>query len=144
MKKLLVCLCAGFLLAGCGGGGSSEAVSKTCTVEEGGLKAEMYMEGKGDVLSKASLKMNAPYDAMGLDASIKDSITDEMKDAVKDQMMKEMELDEADGYTVTVNFDDEGMKMEVSAEASVFEQTFNASSLEDMTKELEKSGYTCK
>lgn len=153
MKKLLVCLCAGFLLAGCGNGGSgsgnsgdasSNVVKKTCTVEQQGMKAEMYMEGEDDVLSKVSLKMDAPYEAMNLDASIKDQLTDEMKEAFKDEMLKAMELNEDDGYNVSIDFDDEGMKMEVSAEASIFEKTFNASSVEEMTKELEEAGYTCK
>lgn len=153
MKKLFVCLCAGFLLAGCGNGGSGSAnsgdassnvVKKTCTLEDSGTKAEMYMEGEDDVLSKVSLKMDASYEAMNLPATIKDSITDEMKEEVKKTLLKEMNLNESDGYNVTIDFDDEGMKMEVSAEASIFEKTFNASSVEEMTKELEEAGYTCK
>lgn len=151
MKKLLVVLCAAFVLAGCGGSGSGETVKKVCEAEQQGIKITMDLEGTDDVISKIAMNINAPYSAMapfGLTKDMIDGAGDDVKEqaseVMKDTMMKTMDLNEDDGYTVTSVFDDEGWKMSVGAEASIFEQTFNASSMDEMTKELEDGGFTCK
>lgn len=151
MRKLLVVLCAAFVLAGCGGSGdSNDTVKKTCKAEQEGIAITMNLEGKEDVLSKVSLNINAPYTAMapmGLTKDLVDSADADTKkqasDAMKDVMLQTMDLDENDGYSVTSEFDDEGWKMSVSAEASIFEQSFNATSMDEMVKELTSGGFTC-
>lgn len=151
MKKLLVVLCAAFVLAGCGGSGDSEStVKKTCKAEQEGIAITMDLEGKDDVLSKVSLNINAPYTAMapmGLTKDMVDKADADVKkqasDTMKNVMLQTMNLDEDDGYTVTSDFDDEGWKMSVSAEASIFEQSFNATSMDEMVKELSDGGFTC-
>lgn len=145
MKKLLVCLCAGFLLAGCGGG-SSEPVSKTCSQElMPGAVIEMAMSGEGDVVNKAEMKVTMTFESLNLD---KAKVTEEQKkqisDMMKETILKEMEMEEADGYTVDSTFDDNGLLITIGAEANVFEQTFNATKFDDMVKELEGDGFTCK
>lgn len=150
MKKLLVVLCAAFVLAGCSGGSDEGAVKKTCTAEQQGIIITMDLEGSGDTLTKVSMNINAPYSAMaaqGLTKEMIDSVGEEGKetasDTMKDVMLKSLDLNE-DDYDVTASFDDEGWKMSVSAEAGIFEQTFNASSMDDMVKELSDGGFTCK
>ncbi len=151
MKKLLVVLCAAFVLAGCGGSGDSEStVKKTCKAEQEGIAITMDLEGKDDVLSKVSLNINAPYTAMapmGLTKDMVDKADADVKkqasDTMKNVMLQTMHLNEDDGYTITSDFDDEGWKMSVSAEASIFEQSFNATSMDEMVKELSDGGFTC-
>ena len=151
MKKLLVVLCAAFVLAGCGGSGDSEStVKKTCKAEQEGIAITMDLEGKDDVLSKVSLNINAPYTAMapmGLTKDMVDKADADVKkqasDTMKNVMLQTMHLNEDDGYTITSVFDDEGWKMSVSAEASIFEQSFNATSMDEMVKELSDGGFTC-
>lgn len=151
MKKLLVVLCAAFVLAGCGGSGDSEStVKKTCKAEQEGIAITMDLEGKDDVLSKVSLNINAPYTAMapmGLTKDMVDKADADVKkqasDTMKNVMLQTMNLNEDDGYTITSDFDDEGWKMSVSAEASIFEQSFNATSMDEMVKELSDGGFTC-
>jgi len=152
MKKLLAVLCAAFVLAGCGGGDKQEnVVKKTCSMEQEGIAVVMDMEGKDDVLTKVAMNVSASYDAMaaqGLSKDMIDSLDEDKKkeaaDVMKKTMLEAVDLDEDDGYTITSEFDDEGWKMTISAEASIFEQTFNASSLDDMVKEMTEAGFTCK
>ena len=49
-----------------------------------------------------------------------------------------------EGYDVDSKLDENGFEMRISAEAGIFEQTFNATSVTEMVSSLEEEGYTCK
>lgn len=146
MKKGLALLFAAVLLAGCGG--SKEKVTKTCTMEEEGLSASLVMEATGDTLTKASLNLGATFDALGIDKESYSSITEDQKsqflDTMETMLLEELDMSKDDGYDVESKLTDNGFEMNVSAEASIFEQTFNATSVDEMVTSLEKEGYTCK
>ncbi len=142
MKKLLGVICAGLLLAGCSGGG--DPVKKTCTMDMNGLMdAEMVLEGKGDVLEKVAINMSMPYESIG----IKKDASDEQKETLKKQLeesLAEQYADDVSGVDITSDFDDKGLNVTISAEASMMEKAVNASSIEEAVKDLEGEGFTCK
>lgn len=146
MKKMLAFACAAVLLAGCGE--SNEPVKKTCTIDNQGMNATMIMEGEGDTLTKASLEFKVSYDMMGIPEDQAAALSEEEKkeagETMKSTMLASLDLEEGDGYDIASEFNDEGYILKVSAEASIFEKTLDASSVDELTKELESVGYTCK
>lgn len=146
MKKGLLVLFAAALLAGCGG--NKEKVVKTCKMEEEGMSAVLDMEGEGDTLTKASLLFKVSFDALGIDEETYSSITEDNKslflDKMEETLLEELDMSEEEGYDVDTKLDENGFEMRISAEAGIFEQTFNATSVTEMVSSLEKEGYTCK
>ena len=65
MKKLMVLLCAGMLLAGCGSK-KEEAKpeenreSKVCTMEQSGIKMELGASALNDIIDKVDVKVIVP------------------------------------------------------------------------------------
>ena len=142
MKKFLAVLCAGLLLTGCGG--SKEKTTKTCSIEGPGAKVEMVMDAEGDTVTAAKMNMSLAYTALGI---TKDDVADKSDDDVQklvDTMLKEYDLDDMDGVSAKGSFDDEGLKIVITIEISSLEQMLGATSLDDMVKEAETQGYTCK
>ena len=146
MKKGLLVLFAAVLLAGCGG--EKEKVVKTCKMEEEGMSAVFDMEGEGDTLTKASLLFKVSFDALGIDEETYSSITEDNKslflDKMEETLLEELDMSKDEGYDVDSKLDENGFEMRISAEAGIFEQTFNATSVTEMVSSLEEEGYTCK
>lgn len=145
MKKGLLVVFAVLLLAGCSGKGNK--VSKTCSLEEDGMSAVLDMEADGDTLTKVSLNLGVTYEALDIKKSNIES-SEQTKElfleTMKELLLEEMEMSENEGYDVDAKLGDKGFEMTVSAEASIFEQTFDATSLDEMIKSLEDDGFTCK
>lgn len=146
MKKGLLVLFAAVLLAGCGG--EKDKVVKTCKTEEEGMSAVFDMEGEGDTLTKASLLFKVSFDALGIDEETYSSITEDNKslflDKMEETLLEELDMSKDEGYDVDSKLDENGFEMRISAEAGIFEQTFNATSVTEMVSSLEEEGYTCK
>lgn len=145
MKKGLALLFAAVLLAGCGG--SKEKVTKTCSHEEDGTSAVLDMEADGDTITKVSLNLGVTYEAMDIEKSNiekSDQTKELFLETMKETILEDMDMSEDEGYEVDAKLGEKGFEMNVSAEASIFEQTFNATSVDEMVTSLEKEGYTCK
>lgn len=145
MKKGLLVLFAAVLLAGCGG--KSNTVTKSCKLEEDGMKAVLDMEADGDTLTKASLSFSVSYEALEIeknDLEKNEEASKLFRETMKELLLEELDMKEDDGYDVETKLGDDGFEMKVSAEASIFEQTFDATSLNDMVKSLEDDGFDCK
>lgn len=146
MKKGLAVLFSALLLAGCGG--SKDKVTKTCTMEEEGMSAVLTMEADGDTLTKAALSLGASFEALGIDQATYAEVDEDKKkvflDTMKEMMLEELDMSEDEGYDVEADLNENGFEMKISAEASIFEQTFDATSVSEMVESLEKDGYTCK
>lgn len=143
VKKLLVVLGAGLLLAGCSGGG--DPVTKTCTMDMGGIMdMEMVLDGKGDVLEKVSIKMSLPYENIDIDKDASDEEKEAFKKQMEDSVADEYADSDATDVDITSSFDDKGYNVTVSAEASMMEKAINATSMDEAVKEVEKQGFTCK
>ena len=125
-----------------------EKVVKTCKTEEEGMSAVFDMEGEGDTLTKASLLFKVSFDALGIDEETYSSITEDNKslflDKMEETLLEELDMSKDEGYDVDSKLDENGFEMRISAEAGIFEQTFNATSVTEMVSSLEEEGYTCK
>ena len=121
---------------------------KTCKTEEEGMSAVFDMEGEGDTLTKASLLFKVSFDALGIDEETYSSITEDNKslflDKMEETLLEELDMSKDEGYDVDSKLDENGFEMRISAEAGIFEQTFNATSVTEMVSSLEEEGYTCK
>lgn len=65
MKKLMVLLCAGMLLAGCGSKKEEAKTdenreSKVCTIEQAGIKMELGASAVDDIIDKVDVKIIVP------------------------------------------------------------------------------------
>lgn len=145
MKKGLLILFVALLLAGCGGKGNK--VTKTCSLEEDGMSAVLDMGADGDTITKVSLNLGVTYEALDIEKSNiekSDQTKELFLETMKELLLEEMDMSEDEGYEVDAKLGEKGFEMEVSAEASLFEQTFDATSLNEMVKSLEDEGFTCK
>ncbi len=145
MKKSMLILFTAVLLAGCGG--NSDKVSKTCTMEEDGTSTVLEMEAKEDTLTKVAMHLGVTYEAIDIkksDLETSDEATEMFLGMMKELLLEELEMSEDEGYNVETKLGDKGFEMTISAEANLFEQTFDATSLSEMVTSLEKDGFECK
>ncbi len=63
---------------------------------------------------------------------------------MEETLLEELDMSKDEGYDVDSKLDENGFEMRISAEAGIFEQTFNATSVTEMVSSLEEEGYTCK
>lgn len=146
MKKLFVCLCATVLLAGCGAGGSkeSEKVTKTCSVEESGMKMDVKLDAEGDAITEIGMFALMPYEALDVTAEeAKEVFTEDNLKLIESTMLSTLDVTEEE-VNPTTKLGDTGIEVNLSLKVSDFEKTFNATTLEEGIKELEGQGYTCK
>lgn len=148
MKKLLACLCAATLLAGCGSG-SSEPVkeSKTCTVTEEGMPMEIKMNAVDNEIETMNMSVSIENDFSG--------VSDEDKASLKEAMINEFGLGEdAKGVTADIVFTDTAATIKIDLDLKNADKTvleafdldgfFTNMKLDANVKDLESDGATCK
>lgn len=149
MKKLLVCLCMGLLLAGCGGSSGKEE-TKTCTMKVGTIEMAAAVTGKDDAVEK--FKMTITYPASMMGGQDLSAITDEQKKELEKTVLDQYGIEEGKGVAVTADFTKEAMAVGVEfdlkdGDAEVLkkigiEDTSNLK-ISDFVKQMEEGNATC-
>lgn len=153
MKKLMVLLCAGILLAGCGGKKEEAKTeekreTKVCTVEQSGIKMEMGASAVNDIIDKVDVTMYIPL--QGVDES---AITDELKAQMEEAALKQYNLNKGEGVDVVTDVKDGNLSVKVSIDMNKASdqakkvlnlENAKDSKLTDFVKSAEASGATCK
>lgn len=156
MKKLMVLLCAGLLLAGCGSkkeedkGTAENRESKVCTLEQSGVKMEIGASAVDDIIDKVDVTIALPLESMGVSES---AITDEIKEQMETAALKQIGLDKGEGVDVTTDAKDGNLSVKVSVDINKasdeakkllnLEQA-GESKLSEFVKTAETNGATCK
>lgn len=143
MKKLFVCLCAGVLLAGCGAG-SSEKVSKVCSLSDSGVDMTMTLEAEGDTLTKADIKAVGAYENLGITKEMVDALSDEERKEVEELMIENTGFADDDSVDAKAEFTEKEVVVSIVYNVSTMEKTFNSTSLKEMVERMEKQGMSCK
>lgn len=156
MKKLMVVLCAGLLLAGCGSkkeeetGTTENRESKVCTLEQAGVKMEIGASAVDDIIDKVDVTVFVPLKASGLDES---AITDEMKKTMEEAALKQMGVEKGEGVDIATETKDGDLAVSVSIDmnkaSDATKKALNLeeagdSKLSDFVKNAESGGATCK
>ena len=153
MKKLMVLLCAGMLLAGCGSK-KEEAKpeenreSKVCTMEQSGIKMELGASALNDIIDKVDVKVIVPLQGVSESA-----VTDTLKAQMEEAALKQIGLSKGGGVDVETEAKDGNLSVKVtidmnkaSAEAKKVLNLEDAkeSKLSDFVKAAEATGASCK
>lgn len=144
MKKLFVCLCAGVLLAGCGGGGSKEKITKTCSMEQQGINLSMVIDAEGDAVTKAVMKASAKYEDVNLTKEDVDALTDEQKKAIEEQMIKSMGMEDNNSVEAKAEFTDTAIEATLTYNVGDLEKLVDKTTVDEIVKVMEEQGMTCK
>lgn len=152
MKKLMVLLCAGLLLAGCGGKEESKPEenreTKVCTLEASGINMEINASAVDDIIDKIEVAITMPLD--GVD---EDTITDEMKTQMEEAALAQYGVEKGEGVEVSTDFSDGKLTVKVGMDiANASDKTKEALGLDkagdqklsEFVAEAEKNGATCK
>lgn len=145
MKKTLVGAAAALLLlAGCGSGSPEEKEVKTCSIEQDGQKIDITLEGKDNVLQTITV---------GVDIDLGMDISEDQKDAMKSMILSSLGFEEGDDVQVNLESNDGVLSADVVFDASKESQFMKAIGvdssdpelpLDEMVKEMENQGATCK
>lgn len=156
MKKLMVILCAGLLLAGCGSkkeedkSTAENRESKVCTLEQSGVKMEIGASAVDDIIDKLDVTVIFPLSAMGVDES---TITDDMKAQMETAALKQIGVDKGEGIDVTTDLKDGNLSMKVAIDINKASdeakkilnlEEAGESKLSDFVKSAEANGASCK
>lgn len=153
MKKLMVLLCAGVLLAGCGSKKEEAKTeenreSKVCTLEQAGIKMEIGASAVNDLIDKVDVTVAVPL--QGVDES---AITDELKAQMEEAALTQIGLEKGDGVDVSTDVKDGTLAVKVSLDinkaSDKAKKALNLdeaaeSKLSDFVKNAEAGGATCK
>lgn len=152
MKKFLAFACAAVLLAGCGSSSEPKKETKTCTMEEAGIKISIKMDAEDDVIKKMEMSYVIPSSLLGGDAStLKEDELKTMGDAVLSQLgMKEGEgisaAFKADGKDLKASLNIDLAKADTSVLKDQFKMEGNTKNikLSETVKSGEADGAVCK
>lgn len=153
MKKLMVLLCAGMLLAGCGSKKEEAKTdenreSKVCTIEQAGIKMELGASAVDDIIDKVDVKIIVPLQGVSESA-----VTDEMKSQLEEAALKQAGLKKGDGVDVETDVNDGNLSVKVSidinkasdeAKKALNLDDAKDSKLSDFVKNAEAGGASCK
>lgn len=151
MKKFLAFACAAVLLAGCG---SSEPKkeTKTCSVEEVGMKMSIKMDAEDDVIKKMEMSYVFPGSMFNGDASkLKEDDLKTMGDAV----LSQLGIKEGEGIAAVFKADGKDLKATINidltkADTDILKKQFKMEGntknikLSETVKSGEADGATCK
>lgn len=153
MKKVLVSLVAVVMLFGCSSKGSAD--SKTCTVEQAGVKMTTAVKAKDDKIQSLNIKTSTPASTFGATVDFS-KITDDQKKTLEDQLLKSMKVEAGQGIEVSSNFTKEAMELTINLDlekakdsASSVLGSMQLPADDDLTidafvKEMETLGAECK
>lgn len=153
MKKLMVLLCAGVLLAGCGGKKENAKTeenreSKVCTLEQSGIKMEMEASAVNDIIDMVDVTVNVPL--QGVDAS---AITDELKSQIEEAALQQIGFKKGEGVDLTTDFKEDSLAVKISIDMNKASEdakkvlnldSSKENKLSDFVKSAEADGATCK
>lgn len=150
MKKLLACLFAVTLLAGCGNS-SSKSETKTCSITQNGMTMDATFKAKDDKINATDMKVTVSSATLGgADLS---KLSEDQKKLVQTQLENSLGIKEGDGMKVSFDFKDKDIVVTVSIDFTKtdssalkkFGFTSNTDmSLKNTVKEAESQGATCK
>ena len=92
MKKLLCAAFAVLVLAGCSGGAKTE--TKTCSLEESGMKMDATFTAEDDKITKTSVKVTMDLSAAGLGDK---ELTDDQKKQLETAVLSQLGVEEGKG-----------------------------------------------
>lgn len=151
MKKFLAFACAAVLLAGCG---SSEPKkeTKTCTMEEAGMKMSIKMDAEDDIIKKMEMSYVLPGDMFNVDAS---QLKEEDLKTMGDAVISQLGIKEGEGISAVFKADGKDLKATINvdlskADASILKNQFKMEGntknikLSETVKSGEADGAVCK
>lgn len=151
MKKFLAFACAAVLLAGCG---SSEPKkeTKTCTMEEAGMKMSIKMDAEDDIIKKMEMSYVLPGDMFNVDAS---QLKEEDLKTMGDAVISQLGIKEGEGISAVFKADGKDLKATINvdlskADASILKNQFKMEGntknikLSETVKSGEEDGAVCK
>lgn len=146
MKKLLCAAFAVFVLAGCSGGAKTE--TKTCSLEQSGMKMDATFTAEDDKITKTSVKVTMDLTSAGL----KDTeLTDDQKKQLETAVFSQLGIEEGKGVDVSADFKDNNIIATVDVDmkegdASTLKKLgFGVeASLSKTLDEAKEGGATCK
>lgn len=151
MKKLLAFACTALLLAGCGSSGEVKKESKTCSMEESGIKMDIKMDAEDDVIKTIELSYLMPGSLLGGDAS--ELSEDDMK-TMGDAVLGQLGVKEGEGINANFKAKDKDLVAIVNIDLSKTDASIlNKMGISGNTKNVklsetvesaEKSKMTCK
>lgn len=138
MKKFLAFACAAVLLAGCGSSSEPKKETKTCTMEESGIKMAIKMDAEDDIIKKMEMSYVLPGSMLGGDASkLKEDDLKTMGDAV----ISQLGIKEGEGISAAFKAEGKDLKATINidltkADASILKKQFK---MEGNTKNIKLS-----
>ncbi|MCR0422162.1 DUF1307 domain-containing protein [[Clostridium] innocuum] len=96
MKKLLCAAFAVLVLAGCSGGAKTE--TKTCSMEQSGMKMDATFTAEDDKITKTSVKVTMDLSAAGLGDN---ELTDDQKKQLETAVLSQLGVEEGKGVNVS-------------------------------------------
>ena len=104
MKKLLCAAFAVLVLAGCSGGAKTE--TKTCSMEQSGMKMDATFTAEDDKITKTSVKVTMDLSAAGLGDT---ELTDDQKKQLETAVLSQLGVEEGKGVNVSAEFKDKNI-----------------------------------
>lgn len=152
MKKLVAFACAALLLAGCGSSSEPKKETKTCTMEESGIKMSIKMDAEDDIIKKMEMTYVFPGSMLGGDISTLKE--DDMK-KMGDTVLSTLGISEGEGITAVFKAEGKDLKATLNidlskADASILKNQFKMEGntknikLSETVKSGETDGAVCK
>ena len=146
MKKLLCAAFAVLVLAGCSGGAKTE--TKTCSMEQSGMKMDATFTAEDDKITKTSVKVTMDLSAAGLGDT---ELTDDQKKQLETAVLSQLGVEEGKGVNVSAEFNDKNIIATVDVDmkdgdsATLKKLGFGGeASLSKTLEEAKDGGATCK
>ena len=143
MKKLLCAAFAVLVLAGCSGGAKTE--TKTCSMEQSGMKMDATFTAEDDKITKTSVKVTMDLSAAGLGDT---ELTDDQKKQLETAVLSQLGVE---GVNVSAEFKDKNIIATVDVDmkdgdsATLKKLGFGGeASLSKTLEEAKDGGATCK
>lgn len=146
MKKLLCAAFAVLVLAGCSGGAKTE--TKTCSMEQSGMKMDATFTAEDDKITKTSVKVTMDLSAADLGDT---ELTDDQKKQLETAVLSQLGVEEGKGVNVSAEFKDKNIIATVDVDmkdgdsATLKKLGFGGeASLSKTLEEAKDGGATCK
>lgn len=152
MKKFLAFACAAVLLAGCGSSSEPKKETKTCSMEEAGMKMSIKMDAEDDIIKKMEMSYVFPGSMFNGDAS---KLKEEDLKTMGDAVISQLGIKEGEGISAAFKADGKDLKATINidltkADTDILKNQFKMEGntknikLSETVKSGEADGAVCK